>query len=320
MRRAVLSLMMVLAGAAPALAFDCAKAARDDEKAICADPKLKAADAAMDAAYKAVRSKLNTADIKALVTSQRLWLSQRQDCGGDAECLLYRTETRTKELTPQPESGPGGVELVPFFIAKPGDRTHWEVMVSGFHLAEPQSVMFESYIGEVQSEAERAPLSEEDVIPDREPYMFQQTLTATYASPRFLSVSSAVYEYSGGAHGNYGGTSRHFDLQVDAEVDYADIFAEGAETAIVPECRRLLKMQRSERLGEEVQEDDGIWNLRESVLKAVADLRNWTFSADSAAIYFPPYEVGSYAEGEYECRMPLAFLKPLLKPGNPWVP
>lgn len=320
MRRTVLSLMMVLVGAAPALAFDCAKAARDDEKAICADPKLKAADAAMDAAYKAVRSKLNTADIKALVTSQRLWLSQREDCGADAECLLYRTQSRARELSPQPESGPGGVDLVPFFIATPGDRTHWEVMVSGFHLDQPKSIAFESYVQEVQAEAQREPLSPEDVTMDGSPYVFDQALSATYASPRFLSVASSVYEYTGGAHGNYGKSFRHFDLSQDVEVSYSAIFAEGAEATIMPECRRLLKMQRAERLGGEVLEDDGIWNLRESVLQAVGDISNWTFAADSAAMYFAPYEVGSYAEGEYECRMPLSFLKPLIKPGNPWQP
>jgi hypothetical protein len=59
--------------------FDCAKASREDEKAICADPALATLDRSIDAAYRTARERLqsDSAALKHLSQKQSLMLSGR---------------------------------------------------------------------------------------------------------------------------------------------------------------------------------------------------------------------------------------------------
>ena len=50
--------LLMLHSAGPADAFDCARASTAMERAICADPTLKATDDAMSAAYSSLRQRL----------------------------------------------------------------------------------------------------------------------------------------------------------------------------------------------------------------------------------------------------------------------
>lgn len=54
--RTTLAAITLLTLATPALAFDCAKATTDVEKAICADPQLKTLDDQLADAYAAVKA------------------------------------------------------------------------------------------------------------------------------------------------------------------------------------------------------------------------------------------------------------------------
>ncbi len=72
---------LLLLAAAPATAapsFDCAKARRTDEKAICADPALAALDLAVDQSYRRARERLRDAGAqKALRDAQRDMITGR---------------------------------------------------------------------------------------------------------------------------------------------------------------------------------------------------------------------------------------------------
>jgi uncharacterized protein YecT (DUF1311 family) len=61
--------------------FDCAKASREDEKAICADPVLGALDRSLDTAYRNARGRLRSdpAALKHLRQEQALMLAGRRD-------------------------------------------------------------------------------------------------------------------------------------------------------------------------------------------------------------------------------------------------
>lgn len=320
MRRAVLALLMSMAATAPAHAFDCAKARSVDEVTICADPQLKAADDAMAAAYASAKARLDAGEQKQLLASQRVWLQARRDeCGEQADCILMRTGEREKQLDPQVQSGPGELQLVPFLRAGKGSPSQWQYQLAAFRLEPPfESATFDAFLMGLEAELPRAPIPAEDIIEGGGQYVQDRALTATYGSPRFLSVSLFTYEYAGGAHGNYDQTGHHFDLASDRQVGFDDIFTPDAAASIIPECTDLIRQAREERNAPHGGDAES-WDYRQPVAEAVPDLSRWTFAADSAAVYFAPYEVGSYAEGEYECRMPLAFLEPLLRPGNPWV-
>jgi uncharacterized protein len=126
--------LLLIACSVPAQAFDCAKAVSSIEKAICADPKLKAADDAMSAAYATLRESLVGADRKSVGASQRKWVKSREDSCGyqqgaeQANCILSQTDERRQLLSAEPESGPGtGSRLMPVFIQQDADPRHYDI-------------------------------------------------------------------------------------------------------------------------------------------------------------------------------------------------
>jgi uncharacterized protein len=318
MRALLISLLLVYG--APAWAFDCNKAARADEKAICASPELLGLDGELASAYKGLKAQALPDEVAGLVASQRAWLALRAECQADAKCIGNQINARLQQFSPQPQSGPGGVTLRPFFIYEPGDAIHWQVDVAGVRLVQPASRAFDAFVAELKAEAQRAPIADEDVVEGMQ-FTTSHQVVVTYASPRFISVSDGFSEYAGGAHGIYGQILHHFDLKADRKVEFADMFAPGALDSIIPACEVLLtqaKIERAVANGGTAADAEG-FDIHGAVVEAVPVLSRWTFAAESAAVYFPPYAAGSYAEGEYECRMGLGFLKPLLRPGNPWV-
>jgi uncharacterized protein YecT (DUF1311 family) len=90
--------LLVLAGAANAAGFDCAKARAEDERAICANPELSKLDDEMTAAYR----KLWDATIRyetpavqaAFRKNQQGWIGYRDRCGGTIGCLRETYKAR----------------------------------------------------------------------------------------------------------------------------------------------------------------------------------------------------------------------------------
>lgn len=93
MKTSFLALLGLLA-ASPAVAagpsFDCASAKRPVEKAICADPKLAAADVALTQAYRQALQRLaaDAAAVQALKASQRTFIATRDVAFGDPNYAL----------------------------------------------------------------------------------------------------------------------------------------------------------------------------------------------------------------------------------------
>ncbi|MGI4856486.1 MAG: hypothetical protein ACRYHA_06100 [Janthinobacterium lividum] len=65
--------------------FDCSQATHDDERAVCKDPGLAAMDREMGQLYAAALQA--SAQPQALAQSQRDWLTSRNMCDGDLDCL-----------------------------------------------------------------------------------------------------------------------------------------------------------------------------------------------------------------------------------------
>ena len=88
--------LMLASGPARAAGIDCAKAQTAVEKTICADPKLREADAAVAEAFgEAVAASPDPAAVRA---GQRAWLAIRNACP-DAACLGQRLAERRAALT-----------------------------------------------------------------------------------------------------------------------------------------------------------------------------------------------------------------------------
>ena len=136
---ALAPMLLVLLAPQGALAFDCAKAKTNDEKAICASPDAKAADDAMTDAYLALRKNTSGAARNALDASQTRWLGRRgEDCLDDkgnvftgaklSDCLAVASRARTIVLTGAPEAGPGAPSpMAPVFRIENGRKGHADV-------------------------------------------------------------------------------------------------------------------------------------------------------------------------------------------------
>ena len=103
MRRLILAVLlagMVSLGALPAAAasFDCAKARKPDERAICADRALNDQDVRVDQLYDITRHLVPMGGRGAIMDEQRAWLKARQTCGANRACLARSYDQRLGEL------------------------------------------------------------------------------------------------------------------------------------------------------------------------------------------------------------------------------
>ena len=137
-------------------------------------------------------------------------------------------------------------------------------------------------------------------------------------TPRFLSLSAQIYDYSGGAHPNHGTDSLLFDKQAGTRLEPLDLFAsKAAFDAVIrqPFCA-LLDKERAKRRGEPVVRDQGMFDdcIKPSEQTVIVGSSNGrTF--DKVGVLVGPYAAGSYAEGNYEFTLPVtAALMKAVKP------
>ena len=122
-------------------------------------------------------------------------------------------------------------------------------------------------------------------------------------TPRFLSLSAQIYDYTGGAHPNHGYDSLLFDKQAGSRIAPLKLFASAAVFDAViqqPFCA-LLDKERAKRRGEPVVRDQGMFNdcIKPSEQTVILGSSNGrTF--DKLGVLVGPYAAGSYAEGDYE--------------------
>ncbi|PXA79310.1 hypothetical protein DMC25_21795 [Caulobacter sp. D4A] len=86
------------AGASHAASFDCAKARRADEKAICADRSLDNKDVRMSVLYDVNKKTMGMGARGALMDSQQAWLNERAGCKANRACLARVYDRRLGEL------------------------------------------------------------------------------------------------------------------------------------------------------------------------------------------------------------------------------
>lgn len=128
-------------------------------------------------------------------------------------------------------------------------------------------------------------------------------------TPRFLSLSSNISTYTGGAHGNYGRGSVVWDRETEEQLDPPVLFTSTAalETALGDGVCKALNAERTKRRGEPVEADANDWA---SACVPLTDAVVFLGSSDGAKIdrigvYYGPYVAGAYAEGDFEFTFPV---------------
>jgi hypothetical protein len=173
--------------------------------------------------------------------------------------------------------------------------------------------------GELTSEAEEA---KADAAKNDFPYRTYsrgfdwQVVTET---PGWLSLSSMVSTYTGGAHPNYWFDTILWDKAANKRRDPKDLFAskEALAKAIQPEFCRQIDKQRAKKRGEPVKRgsDDPFAQCLDPTDYVVILGSSNRQAIDRIGVLVPPYEAGPYAEGAYEVTLPvtpaiLAVVKP----------
>ncbi len=306
----------------PALAMDCQKAASPIDKAICADPAATAADQAMSTAYSALFAAASESGKKQLLQSQRGWLKLRSGtCTDDkkpsVKCVIEWTQRRAAFLQGKPETGPGtGHDLTPVIIEQAGTKKLVETDITVSKFSEPALPGEKLFNTQIEKLLKDEPSAKDDDDSSEMTYSFDLYLRVTYASPRFLSASMETYSFTGGAHGNGGTSGINIDVAKGKDLTFADAFDEAAHKKLGDLCFAQVKAQKKEK---DTDLEGGLYTveeLRKTIDDGLSAMEGWSFTATEGSVVFNPYELGSYAEGAYQCTFPTDVLRPLYKQGS----
>ncbi|WP_162139995.1 DUF4163 domain-containing protein [Sphingomonas sp. Mn802worker] len=138
-------------------------------------------------------------------------------------------------------------------------------------------------------------------------YETQKTWKVVTSTPRFLSLSSDAYEYTGGAHGNPSSGALVWDKARGVGIDPTQVFTSTAalQRVIAPTYCARLKAERSRRLAPYKDTSDTFSQcptLKELTLLLGSSNRQ---RIDRIGLIADPYVAGSYAEGAYEVTLPV---------------
>jgi uncharacterized protein YecT (DUF1311 family) len=292
-----------------AMAFDCAKAASDVEKTICAEPELKALDDRMGESYATLRAGFDPAARKMLVRSQKRWLQWRESCQtaeGVSDCVRRETEGRIRQFRGEAESGPGvGGEIVPQFIAQDGTAEAYDLDIAVMRYKEPRSKAEKRFNAIADGIVADVILGPHGKDTGGSVYAQKDLMSISYASPLLMSVKNSFYLNQGGAHGDGGSENFNIDMRTGKLLEIGDMITEEGAADLRSGCKEQIKKEKLKRLGE----SDADYNpdtddfLKDDVIaEHVATAGRWTIRESEVTISFDAYAIGSYAEGQYECR------------------
>lgn len=128
-------------------------------------------------------------------------------------------------------------------------------------------------------------------------YLMTVTYTAERPSKNVFSVTYMVYWFAGGAHPNRVYKTGTFDLKSGRELTLKDLFP--GKKAVEPALADLAIKALAGRVKELTEEMMDI------------NMNRISLTPDGLRIVYSPYEIASYAEGEFFVDIPLRDLEPL---------
>jgi uncharacterized protein YecT (DUF1311 family) len=307
--------------ARPALAIQCDRASARPDRLICADPALRAADAAMAAAYTSLRAGLPKDERPGLLADQRQWLGERAACVVDGDgkdvadavattCMRASTEARRRFLDGSvPGEAAGTPRITPRFLYRPGARDRYAV-----EIAYPQIVGADT----PALRAANALLRQAAVGNWSRPrhgagdhLVHQARYQVTLVTPRFASIDLSTYDDNGAAYPRTGGMALNIDLATGKALPLAALLRPGATDAAASLCTARLTAHYSTAIGEP-------WQPPAPAVHDVAnDVANWQFFPDHAVLAFREGSIGPHALGSYDCTIDARALATMTTPDGP---
>jgi uncharacterized protein YecT (DUF1311 family) len=323
-RRFAAALGVLLGASSAAEAFDCQKAATPAEKAICADPTARGADAAMAAAFAKLIAEAAPTARPAMIAAQTQWIAARDGACADAKgaalavCLTEQSLRRRAYLAAEPEAGPGAPgRLAPWFRYEKGGQGRAGVLMQLLRYPSPATPAERASDAAVDKLAGGVEQPEKD-DPGADHFEFDRTMRLTYASPRFVSAWLDGYQDNGGAHPNTFSGGVNIDIEQGREANFGDLLDAAGARAIFALCLKSVVAQKRTRLDDDAPlSAEDMKQLIKNIAETTGKLSTWSFGVDKATVTYDAYAVGAYVEGAYTCEIPYATLKPLARPSFP---
>jgi hypothetical protein len=139
-------------------------------------------------------------------------------------------------------------------------------------------------------------------------YAVENKVRIIYRDARFLSLAHFKYDYTGGAHGNYGTNYTCIDLQKEKKLELSDLL----DTF---EARYTLKTLLEKAYREQYNIPDEQSVSETLLVDSIPISDNFFVTGKYLAFGYNPYEIGAYAMGEILLYVPLKDLAGYLRPG-----
>jgi uncharacterized protein len=338
MGRTIVLLLTLSAIPAFAQSFDCKLAQSSREKTICADTRLPALDAELDANYKSLRAQLSPESAAQVQSDQREWLhwidlvcpaNGKGAAANQASCLQNQYFTRVNDLKHITPLGSTVIFPRAHFLYKPGNTQPANPIDPGFgygSLRWPQIDIKPDKPNAAQTtfnSAAKLRAAELAVgFSNENTATFDTAVDASGAIDAYYNIEAAndrlidvtftdgAYPW-GAAHPTASRTSFLWWLDQSRELTASDIFQRDSawQQGIVP--------LTIDSLNANADIKQWLWKgsqLQGAVQSAVLEPANWTPTRDGLTITFGQYAVGPYSIGMPEAHLSWTDLKPYLEP------
>lgn len=319
--------IVALAAASPAFAqsgpsFDCAKADNAIDRAICKDAELAKADREMAAAYTALLARLSSAAKDELVKDQVRWIANRnRACRADPDniedCLKGRYAARTRNLRAYAHGTYPAISEQS--LAKQGKfgKITWSYDIT-YPRFEGANVDFTAVNARFADAAKKStdewtPKAGDG--PEREQQWFYKQGFTVERPPGGQAATIVVQfdSYRGGAHG-YGATRcTLIDLRTGKVVAPPGVFTPGEQWLGV--MTQLVGADLKKQFVDKPGFDDALEPAK--LAKLLSESNRYCWAGKHLEVIFNAYDVGPYAAGPYEVKIPYDRLNPILRPDGP---
>lgn len=135
-------------------------------------------------------------------------------------------------------------------------------------------------------------------------YYFDMAVVANQNN--LLSLEFSVYEYTGGAHGNYGNIYKNIDLRTGKSIWLEDIFIDNSDSILNKKITEQVKINY------EIEASKSLTyvGFYEDTIAAVS---NFYLTTSGIGFFYNPYEIAPYVMGTTDVFIPFSELDSILK-------
>jgi hypothetical protein len=136
---------------------------------------------------------------------------------------------------------------------------------------------------------------------------WNEVVMPVYNDNKIMVLSSYIYTYTGGAHGNYGTGFYNYDLVHRKQLSLSDLVS----TAGIKALPKLL--EKNYKLANGIPKEKSLTDAGLFV-DTIPVNDNFIFTPGTLMFDYVPYEIASYADGEVKIYIPIEQIKEYLKP------